>query len=90
MMRDLEVSLAHALSPLDETNETSVMDQSIGDVLVRARRLSLKQVADVVTYQRQNGLRFGDSAVALGLVGKHNNFLPVLRKVGAVPSGAGP
>ena len=68
MMRDLEVSLAHALSPLDETNETSVMDQSIGDVLVRARRLSLKQVADVVTYQRQNGLRFGDSAVALGLI----------------------
>ncbi len=68
MMRDLEVSLANALSPLDETNENIVVDQSIGDVLVRARKLTLKQVADVSTYQRQNSLRFGDAAVALGLI----------------------
>ena len=68
MMRDLEVSLANALSPLDETNENIVVDQSIGDVLVRARKLTLKQVADVSTYQHQNNLRFGDAAVALGLI----------------------
>ena len=68
MMRDLEVSLANALSPLDETNENIVVDQSIGDVLVRARKLTIKQVADVSTYQRQNGMRFGDAAVALGLI----------------------
>jgi protein-tyrosine kinase len=70
MMRDLEVSLANALSPLDETNEIGVVDQTIGDVLVRARKLTQKQVGDVTTYQRANGgIRFGDAAVALGLIG---------------------
>ncbi len=68
MMRDLEVSLANALSPLEEANENIVVDQSIGDVLVRARKLTLKQVSDVSTYQHQNNVRFGDAAVALGLI----------------------
>jgi len=45
----------------------SVHDRSIGDIIRDARSLSAAEVEKVLSYQRQNGVRFGEAAVALGL-----------------------
>jgi receptor protein-tyrosine kinase len=46
-----------------------VADESkIGIILMRAGRLKKEDVARIVTSQRQNGLRFGDAAIKLGLL----------------------
>jgi chain length determinant protein tyrosine kinase EpsG len=43
-------------------------DAPIGDILGAARQLSAEQVERVLAYQKINGLRFGEAAIALGLV----------------------
>jgi protein-tyrosine kinase len=68
MNRDLEISLANALSPLDDANEGMVVDQSLGDILVRARKLTTRQVEQISAHQREQGGRFGEAGVALGLI----------------------
>lgn len=45
-----------------------VRDRSIGDILAELRHLSADQVAKVLKHQQELGLRFGEAAVALGLV----------------------
>jgi protein-tyrosine kinase len=42
-------------------------DRSIGDILSELRQLSAEQVEKVLAHQRNHALRFGESAVALGL-----------------------
>ena len=69
MMRDMEVTLANALSLAeDESDDHLVVDQSMGDVLLRARKLTHRQVEQIAVHQREHGGRFGESAVALGLI----------------------
>jgi protein-tyrosine kinase len=41
---------------------------SIGEIIREAHKLSAEQVERVLAHQRQHGLRFGESAVALGLI----------------------
>lgn len=41
-------------------------DRSIGEILRRTNELSQEQVDQVLAYQRQHGLRFGEAAIALG------------------------
>jgi protein-tyrosine kinase len=48
----------------------AVIDRSIGDILSGLRSLTADQVAKVLQHQRESGLRFGEAAVALGLVSK--------------------
>ena len=48
--------------------ETGVQDRSIGDIIRELRSLSAEQVESVLAYQRKNGVRFGEAAVALKLV----------------------
>lgn len=43
-----------------------VHDRSIGDIISELRDLTAEQVEQVLQHQRENGLRFGESAVALG------------------------
>lgn len=43
-------------------------DQSIGEFIKRARKLSDEQVNQILTYQRERGVRFGEAAVALKFV----------------------
>jgi chain length determinant protein tyrosine kinase EpsG len=43
-------------------------DRSIGDILAEVKDLSADQVEQVLDHQRANGMRFGEAAVALGLV----------------------
>lgn len=42
-------------------------DRSIGDIIRQTKNLTPEQVDAIVEHQRQHGLRFGESAVALGL-----------------------
>lgn len=44
-------------------------DRSIGEILKRAHNLSAAQVEQILAHQRQHGLRFGEAAVALRLIG---------------------
>jgi protein-tyrosine kinase len=43
-------------------------DASMGDILQRTKGLTADQVEQVLHYQRQHGVRFGEAAVAMGLV----------------------
>ncbi|WP_271008691.1 polysaccharide biosynthesis tyrosine autokinase [Paucibacter sp. B51] len=45
---------------------TAVHDRSIGAIIAETRNLSADQVARVLAHQQQNGLRFGEAAIALG------------------------
>ena len=42
-------------------------DQSIGAIIKQANNLSPEQIEQVVLYQREKGVKFGEAAVALGL-----------------------
>ncbi len=50
------------------------VDQSIGDVLVRAQKLTQDQVLQIASHQQARGGRFGEAAVALRLV-THDDVL---------------
>lgn len=47
-------------------HSSSVHDRSIGDIIAETRNLSAEQVEQVLSYQRKNGIRFGEAAIALG------------------------
>ena len=51
----------------DEDNKDRVVDRSIGDFLRERRKLSDLQVNEIVRYQREHRVRFGDAAIALRL-----------------------
>ena len=46
----------------------AVHDRSIGDIIGETRNLTVDQVEKILLYQRQHGVRFGEAAVALGMV----------------------
>ncbi len=48
-------------------DEAPVLDRSIGDFLRQVRALSDGQIEQILLHQRDHGLRFGESAVALKL-----------------------
>jgi protein-tyrosine kinase len=54
----------------DSEQDVGVHDRSIGVLIAEARNLTAEQVEQVLSYQRDKGLRFGEAAVALGLASK--------------------
>lgn len=44
-----------------------VRDRSIGRIIAEANKLNAEQVEQILAYQKKNGVRFGEAAVALGL-----------------------
>jgi protein-tyrosine kinase len=50
---------------MDET-DTAVHDRSIGSIISETRNLSSEQVEQILGYQREKGVRFGEAAIALG------------------------
>lgn len=54
-------------------------ERSIGDLIRDARNLSPEQVERVLQYQREKGVRFGEAAIALGLVNE-DDVLAALAK----------
>jgi chain length determinant protein tyrosine kinase EpsG len=51
----------------DDIHTTDTQDRTIGQIIQKAKNLSEDQVQQIVEYSRSNGLRFGESAVAIGL-----------------------
>ena len=47
-----------------------VLDRSIGDFIREARNLTAQQVEQILIYQRQHGIRFGEAAVAMNLASR--------------------
>jgi protein-tyrosine kinase len=47
--------------------QAAAPDRSIGDIISEANNLSPDQIEQILAYQRENGVRFGEAAVALGL-----------------------
>ena len=45
----------------------AIRDRSIGRIIAEANNLNAEQVEQILAYQRKNGVRFGEAAVALGL-----------------------
>lgn len=48
--------------------QTSAPDRSIGDIIAQSNNLSVEQVEAILSKQRESGLKFGEAAVALGLI----------------------
>jgi len=57
-----------ASPPADE----GAPERSLGEILAELRNLSAEQVEKILTQQRSSGVRFGEAAVALGLVSKED------------------
>jgi protein-tyrosine kinase len=51
-----------------EGTPNSLHDRVLGEIIGRTNQLSSEQIEQVLAYQKENGLRFGEAAVALGLV----------------------
>ncbi len=43
------------------------LEKPIGDIIREANNLSAEQVENILAYQRENNVKFGEAAVALGL-----------------------
>lgn len=66
-------SSQHELTTIaTDASDVSIHDRSIGDIIRQTRNLSAKQVEDILRYQREKGVRFGEAAIALGLVSDHD------------------
>lgn len=48
----------------------AVRDRSIGEIIRSAKGLSLLQIEQILTHQREHGGQFGEAAIALGLVSR--------------------
>jgi hypothetical protein len=63
---------------LTEQNQ-SLHDRSIGEIISRTKELSADIVAEILAYQKETGLRFGEAAVALGHVRLRSSFTIPIR-----------
>ena len=52
---------------MSSTNQEVGADRSIGDIIRDARNLTADEVEQVLSYQKEKGVRFGEAAIALGL-----------------------
>lgn len=59
-------TLVHQQSE-DDVHSRFEQDRSIGEIIRQTKNLTDEQVDAILEHQRQHGLRFGESAVALGL-----------------------
>jgi protein-tyrosine kinase len=61
-----------AASPVQDADQASTLDRPIGAILAEHRGLTTEQIEHILAYHRDNGVRFGEAAVALGLVSKED------------------
>lgn len=66
-------------------DQPSVAPQSIGHLLQRRRGLSDAQVDQIVSYQGQHGVRFGEAAIALQMA-SNDDIVAVLAKQSKYPN----
>jgi chain length determinant protein tyrosine kinase EpsG len=56
------------LTSVERDPASMLADRSIGSIISETRDLSADQIEQVLTYQREKGIRFGEAAIALGFV----------------------
>ncbi len=67
--RDQDVQdLESASSAAADDKQTPLHDRSIGEIIRDTRNLTAEQVERVLEHQQATGVRFGEAAIALGLV----------------------
>lgn len=67
----IEAAKPQAIAPeAGAADSAEVHDRSIGDIIAELRNLTAEQVQRVLQYQQDQGVRFGEAAVALGLASK--------------------
>jgi chain length determinant protein tyrosine kinase EpsG len=64
--RDSALQDAPVSAPGSLDEATPVHDRSIGAIISETRNLSAEQVEQILQYQREKGVRFGEAAIALG------------------------
>lgn len=74
---------------MSSNNTAQGADKSIGDIIRQANNLSPDQVEQVLAYQRQNNVKFGEAAVALGFA-KREDVLWALSQQFHYPYSASP
>ena len=57
--------------PIEDMAE-KVVDRSIGDLMRESRKLTDAQIEQILLYQREHDIRFGEAAVALNLSSNDN------------------
>jgi chain length determinant protein tyrosine kinase EpsG len=68
---DLRAREANANASAAQADDgAEVHDRSIGDIIAELRTLTAEQVQRVLQYQQDQGVRFGEAAVALGMASK--------------------
>ena len=70
MKASFDTPASHSSAWHPTQSDGSVVDASIGHVLCQARKLDPAQVDKVLDYQGEHELRFGEAAMALGLVSR--------------------
>jgi protein-tyrosine kinase len=58
---------ASVVSDSGVRDESTVLDRPIGEIIRQTNQLTADQVEQVLAYQRESGVRFGEAAIALGL-----------------------
>ena len=74
------VSGLQSMTAADEAVGSEPPQRVIGEHLAELRGLQPEQLEQVLDHQRQQGLRFGESAVALGLVSKQDVLFALARQ----------
>lgn len=59
---------APSAAPATAATTTTPEPRTIGDIMRESHRLSAAQINQILVYQRERQVRFGDAAVALGIV----------------------
>ena len=60
--------------------QSNGLDASIGEILRDSQKLTTEEVERVLAQQRQTGARFGDAAIALGYVNRHDSLWALARQ----------
>jgi len=78
---DLRAREASASANTPQADDgADVHDRSIGDILAELRNLTAEQVQRVLQHQQDQGVRFGEAAVALGMASKDDVLFALSRQ----------
>lgn len=65
--RDSDLNTTADVLPAEPSvDDGALHDRSIGDIIGETRNLRAEQIEQILAYQREKGVRFGEAAVALG------------------------
>ena len=85
-------SMSYPVQVADEPSNRAVESfrPLVGEILTRARRMSVANVAPVLQQQSRSGGRFGEVAVAMGLIDASDLLWALSQQFGAVQERIGP